>query len=50
LCNGLAALYTALYASFETWAFYNGLVAYVLIGCLLGGEFWYRHRYLKTGI
>ncbi len=49
LCNGLAALYTALYASFETWALYNGLIAYVLIACLLGGEFLYRHKYLKKG-
>jgi uncharacterized membrane protein len=49
LCNGLAALYTAVLASFETWALYNGLIAYVLIACLLGGELLYRHRYLKKG-
>ena len=49
LCNGLAALYTALYASSATWALYNGLIAYVLIGCLLGGEFLYRHLHLKKG-
>jgi uncharacterized membrane protein len=49
LCNGLAALYTALYTSFEVWALYNGLIAYVLIGCLLGGELLYRHRFLKKG-
>lgn len=47
LCNGLAGMYTALYASFATWALYNGLIAYVLIACLLGGELLYRHRFLK---
>jgi len=47
LGNGLAALYTALYASFATWALYNGLIAYVLMGCLLGGELLYRHTYVK---
>jgi uncharacterized membrane protein len=49
LCNGLAALYTAVFASFETWALYNGLIAYALIACLLGGELLYRHVYLKKG-
>ncbi|MES2626108.1 MAG: hypothetical protein V4628_12570 [Pseudomonadota bacterium] len=49
LCNGLVALYTTLYASFEVWALYNGLIAYVLIACLLGGELLYRHRFLKKG-
>jgi uncharacterized membrane protein len=38
LLNGGAALYTALYASMESWAMYNGLVAYALIGALLVGE------------
>lgn len=36
--NGAAALYTALYASMETWALYNGVIAYVLIGTLVAGE------------
>ena len=36
--NGATALYTALYTSLETWALYNGLIAYVLIGLLFGGE------------
>ena len=49
LCNGLAALYTTLYASFEVWALYNGLISYLLIACLLGGEFLYRCRFLKKG-
>lgn len=37
--NGAAALWTALFASFETWAIYNGVFSYVLMGALLAGEF-----------
>lgn len=37
-CNGAAALWTALSASLEVWALYNGLIAYVLMGALFGGE------------
>ncbi len=49
LGNGLIALYTTLYASFEAWALYNGFIAYLLIACLFGGEFLYRRRFLKKG-
>jgi uncharacterized membrane protein len=45
--NGLMALYTALATSIETWTLYNGLIAYVLIGALLGGEWLYRTLWLK---
>jgi uncharacterized membrane protein len=38
LLNGLVALWTALAASDATWALYNGLIAYVLIGALVLGE------------
>jgi len=44
LLNGLAALYTTLYSSFELWAWYNGGVAYVLMGLLFGGEYLVRRR------
>jgi uncharacterized membrane protein len=44
LLNGSIALMTALWSSFETWTLYNGLIAYVLIGLLLGGEYWIRLR------
>jgi uncharacterized membrane protein len=37
--NAGAALWTALAASLETWALYNGLISYGLMGLLLGGEF-----------
>lgn len=42
--NGGIALYTALVASEATWALYNGLVAYLLMGLLFGGEWLLRQR------
>lgn len=42
--NGSIAFYTARYASLETWTLYNGLIAYVLMGILLGGEYMLRQR------
>lgn len=46
--NGLLALATALWASDRAWALYNGLVAYVLMGALFGGE-WLVRRRVKAG-
>ena len=37
--NAVVALWTALASSLETWALYNGLISYALMGLLLGGEF-----------
>lgn len=49
LFNGGAATYTALAASTGVWTIYNGLISYLLIGSLLGGEYlfrlWYRKRH-----
>lgn len=45
--NGSMALYTAHYASLEIWTLYNGLIAYLLIGSLLGGEWLYRTIWLN---
>ena len=42
--NGLAALGTALWASDGAWAIYNGLIAYLLMGALLGAEWIVRQR------
>ena len=36
--NGLVSGYTALFASREAWALYNGLIAYVLMGALFVAE------------
>jgi len=46
--NGAVALYTALRSTFETWALYNGLIAYVLIGAMFAGEFLTRLRVMKV--
>jgi uncharacterized membrane protein len=37
--NGTIALYTAMLAPLATWALYNGLIAYVLIGAMFAVEF-----------
>ena len=44
LINGSIATMTALWASNEVWALYNGFIAYVLIGILAGGEWIVRRR------
>ena len=49
VCNGLIALYTSLFASFEVWTLYNGLISYLLMACLLGGEVFFRRKFLKKG-
>lgn len=45
--NGAVALYTATFASFDTWALYNGLIAYVLIGAMFAGELLTRRRAMR---
>ena len=42
--NGTLALLTALYASTDVWALYNGLIAYLLMGALFAGEWLVRQR------
>ena len=39
IINGLIALYTAINNDIEVWTLYNGLVSYILIGCLMAIEF-----------
>jgi uncharacterized membrane protein len=48
LANGAVALYTAALASFETWALYNGLIAYLLIGAMFAGELLLRTRAMRS--
>lgn len=48
LFNGSIALATAVWASERVWALYNGLIAYVLIGALMAGE-WLVRRRVKAG-
>ena len=45
LVNGIIAAYTAVGASTETWAVYNGFVSYLLIGILFGGEYAVRRAF-----
>ncbi len=45
--NGCISAWTALYASAEAWTFYNGLVAYVLMGLLFVLEWIIRYFYRK---
>lgn len=47
--NGVIALFTALVASDAVWAFYNGGLAYVLMGLLFAGEWLYRQRVQAAG-
>ena len=44
--NGAIALFTAFESSEKIWALYNGFIAYLLIGALMGGEWLYRRYYL----
>lgn len=37
--NGVLALLTAIWASAAIWSLYNGVLAYVLMGCLFAGEY-----------
>jgi uncharacterized membrane protein len=47
LVNGILALLTARYASTAVWSLYNGLIAYVLMGLLFGGEYLVRRRVMR---
>lgn len=44
IINGLIAAGTALWANFFWWSLYNGFIAYVLIGLLMGIEYLVRIR------
>jgi uncharacterized membrane protein len=39
MLNGAIALYTALFSSMAQWTFYNGFLAYLLMGVLFAGEY-----------
>jgi uncharacterized membrane protein len=43
--NGGLALWTALYGSWRSWTLYNGVIAYLMMGVLLGGEYLVRQRF-----
>lgn len=47
--NGAAALGTACYASEAVWSLYNGVVSYLLMGAMFGGEYLVRMRLKRAG-
>lgn len=47
LVNGSIALATALWASPAVWSLYNGLISYLLMGVLFGGEYLVRQRFKR---
>lgn len=46
--NGLIAVYTALFSSLPVWAWYNGGIAYGLMGLLFAGEWLVRRRIMRA--
>lgn len=47
IANGSVSLATALWGSDELWTLYNGLIAYLLMGMLFGGEWLVRQRVMR---
>jgi acyl-CoA synthetase (AMP-forming)/AMP-acid ligase II len=47
LINAAIAYGTIIYGDLEIWTLYNGLISYILMGTLLGGEFLFRSFYKK---
>jgi uncharacterized membrane protein len=45
--NGAFAFITALWASPAIWTLYNGLIAYLMMGLLFGGEYFTRWHFKK---
>ena len=47
IVNGSIALLTALYGDMALWTAWNGMIAYLLIGALMAGEWLVRRRVMK---
>ncbi|TCW14406.1 putative membrane protein [Raoultella sp. BIGb0138] len=47
IANGSIALCTALYGDMALWTTWNGMIAYLLIGALMAGEWLVRRRMIK---
>ena len=47
IINGIIAALLIIFKQFELWAIYTGMIAYILMGLLLGGEWLYRKKILK---
>lgn len=48
LLNACISTYTAIWGSDEMWVLYNGLIAYLLIGCLFVVEWLVRQRVMRA--
>lgn len=46
--NGAACLGTALFSTEAVWSLYTGVVAYLLMGLMFGGEYLLRMRFMKV--
>lgn len=47
VANGSIALFTALYGDMSLWTAWNGMIAYLLMGTLMAGEWLVRRRVIK---
>jgi uncharacterized membrane protein len=47
VANGSIALFTALYGDITLWTAWNGMIAYLLMGTLMAGEWLVRRRVIK---
>ncbi|EEW0242239.1 hypothetical protein K7B81_RS09740, partial [Escherichia coli] len=47
IINGGIALFTALYADMSLWTAWNGMIAYLLMGTLMAGEWLLRRQVMK---
>ncbi|HEX4503500.1 MAG TPA: hypothetical protein VH187_20445 [Scandinavium sp.] len=47
IVNGLIALFTALHGDMQLWTAWNGVIAYLLMGSLMAGEWLVRRRMMK---
>lgn len=45
--NGMIALGTALWATEAMWSLYTGVISYIVMGILFGGELLYRPRFKR---
>ena len=45
-CRRVTVVWTV-FASYETWALYNGVLAYLMMGALFAGEWLFRRRFRR---
>ena len=43
----LVVTFLTVFASYETWALYNGVIAYLMMGALFAGEWLFRRRFRR---